>query len=384
MKRSSKVVRTLTASPAAPSGALTRSSPIPLYYQLATRMRDEILNGALEPGAQYYSDRQLIERYGVSLLTVRQAMAELVSAQLLERRQGSGTFISSRVAKMRAKSDDTQPGAILFTGWTPAALSGWDSMYFRDIFEGMQSEAETRGLQILFDDFRAQSVEKIGAEAKARGIRGALALIGKDSERRTKLLTSAGLPVVAVNFSMKGVPSIVPDDFAGGQLAVKHLLLLGHRRIAHLNSGETTPHWAEVKRAYLECTEVGIESGVSLLFESTKLRGTIDVGYDLAAQLLDRGNLPTAIFAGNDLMAIGAMRLLQERGLKIPQDISIIGFDNIEAAEICSPPLTTISVDRKEMGRTAVRMLLDPSAHTEPKPIGVKLVERKSTTKFVG
>jgi GntR family transcriptional regulator of arabinose operon len=377
MKRSAKTLR----NPAAPSGSLARSSPIPLYYQLFTRMREEILNGGLEPGAQYFSDRQLIERYGVSLLTVRQAMSELVNAQILERRQGSGTFISQRVAKMRAKPAETTPGAILFTGWSPAALSGWDSMYFRDIFEGMQAEASARDLQILFDDFRAQSADKIATEAKARGIRGALALIGQDSEKRTKLLSAAGLPIVAVNFSLKGIPSIVPDDFAGGQLAVKHLLLLGHRRIAHLHSGETTPHWAEVRRAYLECTEVGIASGKSLLFESDKLRGSIDVGYELAAQMVERGNLPTAIFAGNDLIAIGAMRLLQERGINIPQDISVIGFDNIEAAEICSPGLTTIGVDRKEMGRTAVRMLLDPAAHTEPKPIGVKLVERKSTAK---
>lgn len=377
MKRTAKTLR----NPAAPSGSLARSSPIPLYYQLFTRMKEEILNGGLEPGAQYFSDRQLIERYGVSLLTVRQAMSELVNAQILERRQGSGTFISQRVAKMRAKPADTTPGAILFTGWSPAALSGWDSMYFRDIFEGMQAEATARELQILFDDFRAQSAEKIAAEAKSRGIRGALALIGQESEKRTKLLSAAGLPIVAVNFSLKGIPSIVPDDFAGGQLAVKHLLLLGHRRIAHLHSGETTPHWAEVRRAYLECTEVGIASGKSLLFESDKLRGSIDVGYELAAQMVERGNLPTAVFAGNDLIAIGAMRLLQERGIRIPQDISVIGFDNIEAAEICSPGLTTIGVDRKEMGRTAVRMLLDPAAHTEPKPIGVKLVERKSTAK---
>lgn len=359
-------------------GPLARSNPIPLYYQLATKLKEEILSGALQPGARYYSDRDLIQQYGVSLLTVRQAMSELVNERILERRQGSGTFISSGAAKLRAKEQSKQD-AILFTGWSPTALTGWEAMYFRDIFDGIQAESHARGMRIMFDDIEAATTAEIAGEARKRGIRGALALLGSDVEKRTAALAAAGLRVVAVNFSMVGVPSVLPDDFAGALLAVQHLISLGHRRLAHLNSGEKTNHWVDVRRAYSHAlSEAGLSPGDNPILDG-KTGGTIDVGYKLTAELWKRGPHPTAIFSGNDLMAIGALRYFREHNIAVPGGVSIIGFDNIEAAEICSPGLTTIAVDRKELGRNAVRLLLDEPDSKGTQTVGVRLVKRETT-----
>ena len=359
--------------------SLIRSGPIPLYHQLSTKLREEILDGVMETGARYYSDRELVAQYGLSLLTVRQAMSQLVEEGLLERRQGSGTFVSGKVDRLRAKTG--RKDAILFVGWSPSALSGWEAMYFRDIFEGIQKEAQSHGLEILFDDLRAHSRIEITDFVRERRIRGALALVSTGVQARARQFVVAGVNVVSINCLVPDAAAIMPDDYGGGRAAVQHLISLGHRALVHLNSGEQETHWLEVKRAYLG---VVAESGLSIesnpVIEHSESGGTIDAGFKAAQKLWDSGRTFSAIFTGNDLMAVGAMRFLMSKGVKIPEDVSVIGFDNIEAAEICTPRLTTVSVGRVEVGRAAVQTLLEPNFDPSTRRLlPVRIWEREST-----
>ncbi|HEY3321135.1 MAG TPA: GntR family transcriptional regulator [Planctomycetota bacterium] len=360
--------------------ALLKGSPIPLYYQLAQRLKDDILSGRCPANARFHSDRDLVARYKISLLTVRQAMSELVNEGLLERRQGAGTFVSRRGPEMLRKSAAPTPRqtrALLFTGWSPATLSGWAAMYFRDIVEGIQKEAATHGLRLIFDDLnREQDPEASLAEATPAGV---VALVGSGVRERVARMAARGVSVVTVNFAVPGLPSVRPDDYQGGRLAAERLLKSGHRRLVHLNSGENEVHWTEVKRAYREAIrEAGLPLGAHPVLEGDRRGGTIEAGYQLARKALALRPRPNAIFAGNDLLAIGALQRLREAGIDVPRQASVIGFDDIQAAEICAPPLTTISVDRIALGRMAVRKVLAASTNTSEQLGPVRLRERES------
>ena len=354
----------------------------PIYFQLATKLRQELLLGSQTPGSAFDSNRELVARLGVSLLTVRRALDELVKADLLEQRHGAGTFVSQRIQQHRenARAENVRQDAILFSGWGLEALSGWDAMYFRDIYTGLKQAALERGLRVLADH-DLESGPDLAERASQLGIRGAAILQGSRVRERAAELSAAGIRTVTLNFRMNTLASIMPDDFQGARQAVRHLLDLGHRRLVHLNSGESAEHWTEVRRGYEEeIVSAGLALETSPVFLSPHHRGSLDAGRELMLEALKLPERPSAVFAGNDLMAIGALRALRERNIRVPEEISVVGFDNIEATEICTPALTTISVDRTGLGQAAVEYLLSTDPPTsEHKLMAVTLKEREST-----
>jgi LacI family transcriptional regulator len=150
--------------------------------------------------------------------------------------------------------------------------------------------------------------------------------------------------------------SIVPNDFYGGALAVRHLISLGHKRIAYINGPEG---WHNSQKRFagykseLEAHQIELEPQL-LQPGDWEFEG----GYQAAQQLLSLSNPPTAIFAANDLMALGAVHAAQDRGLRIPQDIAVVGYDNRDFTKIVRPKLTTVSMPVYEMGWAAAELLL--------------------------
>ena len=354
---------------------LNTVSPIPLYHQLAEKLRQEIAQGKIVDGERCFSDRELMRRYKLSLLTVRHAIDQLVEEGLVVRRRGQGTFLTARGKRLHLRHNQQKQQAILFAGWTLASLSAWQAMYFRDIYEGMEREAMAFSLRVVAGD---------AADIVSAQVVGAIMLQCNEMEEKIRELSAKGLKIIAVNSPVEGVPSVYPDHFAGGRLAVEHLLSLGHRRFVHLNSGETTCHWEAVRAAFCETLRVaGLEPLANAVIDCSMGGGTVEAGYEAMRRAWERSLRPTAVVAGNDLMAIGALRFLQERDVAVPAEVSVIGFDNIAAAEICHPALTTIAVDRTALGRRAVQMLLDPAVRPGEglchEAMPVSLVERGST-----
>ena len=150
--------------------------------------------------------------------------------------------------------------------------------------------------------------------------------------------------------------SILPDDYYGASLAVRHLLSLGHRRIAYI-SGPTT--WHSNQRRYVayrdELARNEIEIDPAMIQPGD---WEIDSGYAAAGQLLEHPERPTAIFAANDLMALGAIYRLQDAGLGVPGDVAVIGYDDRDFAKIVKPRLSTVSLPVYEMGQIAAEKLL--------------------------
>lgn len=256
--------------------------------------------------------------------------------------------------------------------------------FFPELVKGVQTLADERGHLLLLchnaDD---------GAKARAdiamlrrKKVDGILLVAGTLRGRGIAEATS-GVPTVVLDRRVPGLRSdlVTVDHRAGARLAVEHLLGLGHRRIAHVtgpsgvsSSKERLTGWEAALRA------AGIEPDSGLVVRGDFLE---DGGYAAGHALLERGVEFTAAFAANDLTAIGLMTSLTEAGLRVPADVSVVGFDGIHLAAYTAPPLTTVAQPIFDLGRRAAELLLERliDGHTEPRTVvlGTKLVERGST-----
>lgn len=193
----------------------------------------------------------------------------------------------------------------------------------------------------------------------------------------------SGVPFVLVNRGNRKdrAAFVVADNATGAKMAVRHLIDLGHRKIAHIAGFLYTDSGIERLEGYrkeLNLADLPIDSGymVEAGYSETG-------GYQAMRKLLDLPDPPTAVFAVNDLTAMGAIIAIKEQGLRVPEDISIVGFDDIWVAERISPPLTSVKVSLYEMGKLAMDMLYQRINHLPVEQEGitmpVSLAVRSST-----
>jgi DNA-binding LacI/PurR family transcriptional regulator len=212
--------------------------------------------------------------------------------------------------------------------------------------------------------------------------RGAEGIISIDYN----LAHSLPVPTVAVPGHMdnEGVTNIVLDHRQAAELALKHLVELGHRKIAILRgqpeSADSQDRWKAVESV---AQELGLELDPELVIQIDSPDSTPNVGYPYGKLLLERKRPFTAMFAYNDISAIGAIRAFHEAGLRVPQDISVVGFDDIPAAAFHFPSLTTVRQPLRKMGEIAVELLISriEGQKEAPKEISVQpeLAVREST-----
>ncbi len=171
-------------------------------------------------------------------------------------------------------------------------------------------------------------------------------------------LSRARIPVLTIDHprSHAEFPSIAADSYGGARSALAHLASLGHRRIAYVGGAEALESGFERRRAYDDSVAVlGLERDSALVFDGDY---TLECGRRAAEGILRLKKRPTAVFAANDVSAFGVMAVLQQGGLRIPQDISVVGFDDLPAAAQWHPALTTVRQPVDELGRAAVSTLL--------------------------
>ncbi len=199
-----------------------------------------------------------------------------------------------------------------------------------------------------------------------RGVDGVILCAPQFSEKQSQLIKSYGLPMVIVNNegSVDSPYLVFNDDINGIRLAARHLIELGHRRIAFLGNavgGRTT---AEREKGFRQELR---DSGVAVLEEYIRLTEseTLAAGFNGARELLAIDPRPTAIVCYNDVLAIGVYSAVTQAGLRIPDDISITGFDDISVAAYLVPPLTTIRQHKAELGSVAANMMLEVLARKE-------------------
>ncbi len=204
----------------------------------------------------------------------------------------------------------------------------------------------------------------------------------------TTVLEAPSLPTVAVagHQKVKGVTNVVLDHVQAATLALNHLAGLGHKRIAFMKgnplSSDSTDRWEAICQV---AQRIGVAIDPELTVQIDIDDPTPQLGYPFAKQLLARNKPFTALFAYNDISAIGAIRALQEQGLRVPQDVSVMGFDDIPGAAFNTPTLTTVRQPLARMGQVAAQTLLERIAGRDDYPseiaIEPELVVRESTVK---
>lgn len=190
-----------------------------------------------------------------------------------------------------------------------------------------------------------------------------------------------GVPAVVVELGGDGeLPSVSVDQVAGARLAVEHLLELGHETVWHIAGPRD---WLEA-RDRIDGWRLALETAGRRVPPVITGDWSPRAGYEIGQSLVDRPEI-SAIFCANDHQALGLLRALHQRGVRVPDDVSVVGFDDIPEAAYFSPPLTTIRQDFDEVGRRCVAALLellaaDPSSgRTKPPPVQPTLVVRDSS-----
>lgn len=213
----------------------------------------------------------------------------------------------------------------------------------------------------------------------------ALLVAGYFEDEVLAQLTDLGLPLVLVDGWIPGCAAVNPDNTGGGYQATRHLLDLGRQRIAYIAGSLAHFSIRERSRGYRRALfEAGVLADPDL--EALAPPGLDDAEGAAAAMrtLLRRRLRPDAVFAYNDSAALAAMRVCLDAGLRIPEDIAFVGFDDIPAARYGAIPLTTLRVDKQELGRTGVEMLVGGGAMPQEMVMGVELMVRESSGMGVG
>jgi GntR family transcriptional regulator, arabinose operon transcriptional repressor len=333
---------------------LQRHSDSPaLHIQVAQILKNRIHDGVWASGAPIPTEKELCAEFDVARGTVRQALQTLEMDGYLRREQGRGTFVT--FGQAAAQPPKTQRNRLAFV--VP---------YVRDssvstIFMGFQHFAEEKNYTILFkhvnNDVRQQSlmIEKLYEEGAA-----GIALYPVDSEvvEPIRRYIRAGFPIVLVDRYLKTLSTdfVMTDHFGGSVRGVQYMLDQGHERIGFATWLSPAVSMEQRYLGYQQALrERGISSDESLVCH---VEGYPTIDLTPLRSFLSHPNRPTAVFAANDQIAIALYRAAASIGLRVPDDLSVIGFDNLDLSEQLDPPLTTVAQEFTQIGQVAADILL--------------------------
>jgi LacI family transcriptional regulator len=321
--------------------------------------------------------RQVAERAGVSIATASRALNDRgdVSAETRERVREAATSLAYSVDRS-ARALVTQQTRLV------ATVVG-DNAGHRDlslIFFGKVLAALSHGLAQA--GYEAVLLQPLDVDPQQRF--DAAVLIGvDDDDPLVAELARRDVPLVGVDVRCAGArTAYVGSDHAGGvRLALAHLYALGHRRIAHVAGAQNTVAGAERLGAFrAESTRLGLDLSGGYVRQGDFSSAS---GYREACALLALPERPTAVVAASDLMALAALQAIREVGLEPGRDVAVVGFDDLEAAALAYPPLTTIRQDRRELGTLAatraIALIENPEAAARTTILPVELVVRASS-----
>lgn len=318
----------------------------PKYVQLAEWIKEKISEEGLESGEKFYTEHSISQMYGVSRQTVRQAINLLVSEQILESKQGSGTYIST---PMNSKKISTKTIGVIITYF--------DEYIFPSIINGIESVISSRGYNMQLASTRND------AENEARSLRAMLdagvdafiieptrSALPNGNKHLYDEISKKNIPLIFLNsyYPEMDFPHVALDDEKAGYLAVHHLIDNGHRNIAlFLKSDDMQGHLR-----YKGAMAAANDSSITISPENVLWFTTEDINYleEDRDRILRYLRGCTALFCYNDQVAVRLLKLLDQKKINIPEDYSIISIDDEKRASVCSPPLTTIAHPKELVG----------------------------------
>lgn len=331
-----------------------------LYSQILNEIRERILSGDLAAGMRLPTEAEIAQQHQTSRGTVRQALSILVTEGLLERVQGSGTFVRSSPLKQESKqqlSSRKNVGLI---------LSQADDELNMDILLGVEQAVKPRGYQLSFAYAEENPLELALDIARLRANTIGLIIFPiSDISRDASIeqLKTDKFPFVLVDRYIPEIDCdfVVSDNTGGGYRGTEHLLILGHTRIGFVYSSRggllTTSvrdRWEGYRKALREYNQPYDES---LIFHNAPTPAPDPPNvYD---EIMTRPDRPSAFLAVNDAVALGLLQAAQRHQIRVPEEVALVGFDNVSYAAHLNVPLTTIAQHRKELGERAGALLIN-------------------------
>ncbi|MFN8503245.1 GntR family transcriptional regulator [Kouleothrix sp.] len=317
---------------------------------LAATLRAAIARGDYGAGQLIPSERELAARHTLSRTTVRRAIEALIDEGLLRRVPGSGTYVASPRA---AAAEHATLGLIVPSLANP---------YFGELATAIEREGQRAGYQLLLGQSTLAGHSEapyLARYAENPAVKGVIAIASgaEIAAEPYARLARAGKPFLFVVRQAETIAadSVATDHVGGARELMQHLIGLGHRRIAYIG----VTHQARHYHGYLEALRAAGLPADPALQVSIAVDDLERGGEQGARALLTRGVAFTAVFAQIDIVAVGVLRALRAAGLRVPADISLVGFDNIPSAAHLDPPLTTVDHTVGEIGRLAVLLLQD-------------------------
>lgn len=358
--------------------SIDRSVATHLHAQLRELLADGIRRGEWPVGSQLPSIRDLIDTHDVSLPVVRMALDALAETGIIRTEHGRGSFV------VRVPQNGTMR-LLLFLLCNRSRLDP----FFSRVLSGAERAASAAGCFLVFRQIEPDDLGGAARQLAALAVEGVVCT-GDIDEDSYRALVDSGFPFVLAGGLLRQQPAppevriIGSDNFQGARLATDHLLAAGHRRIGLVTGPIVARHW-KLRRLGYEAAlrEANVPVDPALTAESPS--DSADAAEPVIARLLSEHPDITALFAGNDRYALGAYRALRHLGRRLPRDLSIVGYDDLDFAETLDPPLSTIQPDIEGIGEGAVGLLMEGLAGQPARQLlrRVRLIERGSVAPLV-
>lgn len=353
-----------------------------LYKQVYQELKEQIQARQYDFGDLLPSEREIGETYRVDRTTVRKALQLLVEEHLVEKRAGKGTVIIWKEAPADSSpaSLKNQNAAIAF--FLPKSNHNSNRItqpFYSELFYTAQTECQKHGYSLIYatldehDDF-----DEIMGSNNFSGI----LFISNVSHRHLDRTLELQIPAVLVNSYYEKMPSLLSDNFTGAYQACRYLIDRGHRQIGVING--ISSYISNMERLQ-GCLAAMRESGLTLKNEYSLGGSSWEFEDGLTAMnelILKSKMLPTAMIAFNDRLALGAVQALSQAGLQVPQDVSIVGFDNSDQAKYSFPQITTVEIHVPLIAKAAISSLFQQIHEYAVYPVKiltpVQLIERDS------
>jgi LacI family transcriptional regulator len=310
------------------------------------------------PAPNAPSMKEVAARAGVSLGTVSNVLnrpavvTETTRARVQAAIEELGFVRNDSARQLRAGRSRTM-GYVVIDASNP---------FFTDVGRGVAEAADAEGLAVFMCDSARDPTRQAAFLdlLEQQRVEGVIVTPFTITDPHLTRLAERGTPVVVLDVAWPDHCSVAVDDVLGGDLAATHLLESGHRRIAYIGGPMTQPQFADrltgVHRAMARAGR-NEDHLVALATTAADIATGRDAGSWLAG--LPARRRPTAAFCANDLLALGLLQQVMQLGLRVPEDVAIVGYDDIEFAEAAAVPLTSVRQPRHDLGVTAAKLLLD-------------------------
>jgi DNA-binding LacI/PurR family transcriptional regulator len=329
----------------------------PLYLQIVDDIKSKVASKQLKAGDQLGSHAELASTYKVSLITVKKALATLINEGIVFSRVGKGTYVARPTAETEERGQQT----------IGLVLRDIRSPFFSRIMHSVEDAAYELGYHVLLSNSSGKAEKEEAQIARFRkfGVNGMI--IASMSHRYSatptvRKLLHEGFPFVMVSYiADEDIPFVGSDHELGGYMATEYLAKQGYQKIGYINGEEGNLVGDLRRKGYERALRARHRRVDKRLVYHLRMRGEwhdYESGYEIGKRFRKMEVKPDAFFVYNDLSALGFMDAILAQGLKIPDDVAVVGFDDIERGEYASVPLTTVRQPTALIGKEAMSLLV--------------------------